>query len=171
MALDLLLSGIHKATGKLSRIVRFCHDEQKQFGSVIANKFELAKNVRGFADESTFLFRMERVEKFLCPIEMAASQQSIGLQITDVALYLMAKYRKNSYQPRIDDCGALCEYVTQISVLEVFTYNDLKDSFMGQYSELINREFTPDQIERAQQLRDQIEERRVKSMTSQDAAS
>lgn len=114
---------------------------------------------------------MERVEKFFCPLEMAASQQSIGLQITDVALYLMAKYRENSYQPRMDDCGALCEYVTQNSVLEVFTYNDLKDSFMGQYSELINREFTPDQIERAQQLRDQIEERRVKSMTSQDTAS
>ena len=171
LALDLLLSGIHKATGKRSRIVRFLHDEQQQFGREMANNFDLAKNVRGFADESTLLFRMERVEKFLCPIEMASSQQSIGLQITDVVLYLMSQYLENSYQPRIDDCGALCEYVTQNSVLEVFTYDGLKDSFMGQYSELMNREFTPDQIAKAQQLRDQIEERRVKNMTSQDTAS
>lgn len=169
LALNLLLGGIHKTTGKRSRIVRFLHDEQNQFGREMANNFELAKNVRGFADESTFLFRMERIEKFVCPIEMAASQKSIGLQITDVVLYLMSQYLENSYQPRLDDCGSLCEYVTQSSVLEVFTYNGLKDSLTSQYSELMNREFTPDQIERAQQLRDQIEERRVKRMTSRNS--
>ena len=170
LALDLLLGGIHKTTGERSRIIRFCHDEQNQFGREIASNFELAKNVRGFEDESTFLFRMKRIEKFLCPIEIAASQQSIGLQMTDVVLYLMSRYLENSYQPRLDDCGALCEYVTQNSVLEVFTYDGLKDSVTSQFSELMNREFTPDQIERAQQLRDQIEERRVERMTSRDAA-
>ncbi len=166
LALDLLLGGIHKTTEGRSRIVRFCHDEQKQFGRAMTNSFELAKNVRGFTDKSTLLFRMERTEKFLCPIEMTSSQQSIGLQITDVVLYLMSQYLGNSYQPRMDDCGTLCEYVAQNSELEVFTYDGLKDSFMGQYSELMNREFTPDQIAKAQQLRDQIEEHRVNSMTS-----
>jgi Protein of unknown function (DUF3800) len=149
LALRLLLGGIHKTTGEQSRIVKFCHDEQNQFGEEIAASFDLAKNVRGFADESTFLFRMERINKFLCPIKMTVSEQSIGLQITDVILDLMSQYLENSYQPRLDDCGALCEYVTQNSTLEVFTYDGLKDLFISQYSELMNREFTPEQIKRA----------------------
>jgi hypothetical protein len=164
LALDLLLDGIHRIAAGRSRFVKFRHDEQKQFGREMAGQFELAKNVQSFTEEGSFLFKLKRVEKFLCPIEMVPSNTSVGLQIIDVVLYLMSQFMMKSYHPREDDCGALCKYVFSNTLLKDFTYDGLKESFSEEYEDLMHRKITPEQLARAKLFRDVMEKRRIARM-------
>lgn len=166
LALDLLLGGIHKVTSDPSRVVMFRHDEQKQFGRTMAESFEQAKNVRGFTEPATFMFRMERVERFVCPIQLVPSHSSIGLQIIDLAIYLISQYLSGAYRLREDDCGALTEYIINKSSITEFTHNQLVELINEDYGKLMSREITPEALERARQTRDLLEVRRIQRMES-----
>lgn len=168
LALDLLLEGIHEITSDSSKVVLFRHDEQKQFGKSMAESFDLAKNVRGFTEPATLIFRMEKVERFACPIQLVPSHGSIGLQIIDLVIYLMSQYLLGTYRPRADDCGALTEYIINKSIIRQFARDQLDNLINEDYRKLMSREITPEALERVRQTRDLFEVRRIQRMESSD---
>lgn len=166
LALDLLLGGIHKVTGEHSKVVMFRHDEQKQFGRAMSEQFDMAKNVRGYAEPDTFMFRLERVERFVCPISLVPSHTSIGLQLIDLGIYLTSQYLLGTYRPREDHCSALTTYIVNNAILQVFTYEGLVETSTQDYEAIMAREFTPEELARAEEMRDLVEARRVCRMES-----
>lgn len=168
LALDLLLAGIHKVTDERSKVVMFRHDEQKQFGSAMSAQFNMAKNVRGYAEPDTFMFRLERVERFACPISLVPSHTSIGLQIIDLGIYLASQYLMGTYRPREDHCSALTEYIINNASLQVFTFDGLVDTYTKDYETIMEKEFSPEDLTRAEEMRDIVEMRRVRRMELSD---
>lgn len=169
LALGLLIRGIHATISKNSRVITFRHDEQNQFGKEIAAHFELRKNVKDDIGIDSLKYEMRQSERFLCPIEILPSHKSFGLQLVDVALYLASQAILGTFVSRQDECAVLCSYIVENGHIQDFTYEGLCNSFESQYEEYMGRDITPEQLERASQLRDRVEVARTTRMTSNES--
>lgn len=90
--LSLLLNNINKyVNGSGYEITEFVHDRQNQFGSSIRNTYDLLKNMLTDNLPTTFLSDVKLTDNFKCPINITSSDNSIGLQITDIALWLVKR--------------------------------------------------------------------------------
>lgn len=164
LALGLLLNGINEQLPELSRIVKFVHDEQRQFGSSIMTQYEKGKNVTHMGEHPFFPFRLVRVKNFSCPIEFASSHTSIGLQIIDIVLWLVKRSEERPEIPLPDNCVRLLDYVSRKTRRADFTHRLLSEKTQRDYNAAMSQPLSPEVEARARLRRDQMEMDRLKRM-------
>lgn len=67
-ALLLLVDGVHKIAGANARVVRFMHDEQPEFESMLQQDFDLIKNAFGAIGSPYDWLRANPARLFHCPL-------------------------------------------------------------------------------------------------------
>ena len=72
------------------RITRFIHDEQQEFGRRFEEMFKILSKHK-FENHWFMPSTVALTDRFECNFEMASSKDNVGLQITDVMMYLLAK--------------------------------------------------------------------------------
>lgn len=165
LAVGLLLNGINEHLPELSRVVKFVHDEQSQFGRSIMSEYEKNKNITHMGDHPFLPVRLVRVKNFSCPIEFVSSHTSIGLQIIDVILWLVKRTEERPETPLPENCADLLDYVYARTRRADFTHRLLSERTRRDYESAMSRSLSPEVEARARLLRDQMEMERLKRMS------
>lgn len=124
-ALQLIVAAIHEHPALINvQITSFIHDRQSQFGNALASIFKTHKDLKVSPSNPWDLPNISSVNKFLCSIEMKDSFHSIGLQIIDIALFLIATVSYSNLR-RGSPCKSLLDFIRQHSVSKNLIPEDL----------------------------------------------
>jgi len=165
LAVDLLLQGIHKLVGSGAVVVRVFHDEQRDFGNLIKESYNLGKNVQASQPTPGSMHQFQRVHTFQCPMEFVPSQSNIGVQIIDVILWLV-KWRVDHPNGKLPaECISLLAYVDAHAEWTYFTYEWLKKKTMSEYRAVMATELTPEQEAKGRATIENREKDKLRRMT------
>jgi hypothetical protein len=93
VAFSLLVAQLHELHQKTGiRVRTFVHDEQDQFGKSLALTFKLLKRLSFERTITSSMLDIKELPTFDSELEMRSSQNSIGLQLADVGLWLMKRF-------------------------------------------------------------------------------
>lgn len=136
-ALQLIVAAIHVHTNlKKVQVTSFIHDTQSQFGNALASIFETYKNIQASTANPWEFPNLSSAIKFLCPIEMKDSSHSIGLQIIDIVLFLIAAAPHPL--PQNSPCKSLLDFIEQHSVSKNLIPEDLDRLIRGNRGQFHN---------------------------------
>jgi hypothetical protein len=166
LALGLLLNGINELIPKQSKVVRFVHDEQKQFDRPIQIEYERAKNVTHVGIHPFSPIRLMKMQNFSCPVEFTSSRTSIGLQIIDAVMWLVKRSEERPENSLPPDCICLLDYVESNARRADFTHELLKEKTQREYDATMSQPLPPETEAKARSLLYQVEMERLKRMGS-----
>ena len=168
IALDLLLEGIQQFTKGNVEVVAFYHDEQKDFGKLLKESYEMGKNVTAHEDRMG-LYKFQKVGTFRTGLEFLPSHSNIGIQIVDVVLWLVKWGADHPDQPMPEECQVLINYVYEKAINQAFTYEWLLERTLREYREVMKVSLTPEQEEMGKRFIADREAYRKRRMTSEGA--
>lgn len=137
-----------------ARISKIIHDEQEQFKKIFKEMHGIASDVKtldewDLMENGRFDFRNIKESTF----EMKNSKQSLGLQITDICLYI---YTHRNYvcenKESIPNTFALLDYINTRTEPFIFTTNGCMAEAMFYYDKNMNSPFSETEINRGMQI-------------------
>ena len=153
-----LIDGLHQVLKPRTKVVRFIHDVQKQFGKAISDCFELLHKATVPRDS----LLVQKVKTFRCQIELLLSQSSVGLQLIDVCLWLMVKTHRITQPPESEACLSLLRCITERAVYLEYSFAQLVEDCRKDYRTIMSKEITPEKLVKASNFRDDRETRRIR---------
>jgi hypothetical protein len=157
---------VNQATG--ARVNTFIHDEQNQFAKFLKQSYDLLK---GFAFEASWLTpipNVKRMPTFACDMKMEKSSACIGLQLIDVALWIIKRDMLGS-EPLRGQCKMLAEYILQNGSISPFTRSAMIMEAEGLIEKTSKLPLPPEKLANARRLQAEIEAARVARMQASEA--
>lgn len=164
IAFSLLVSNIHKILEKDSlKVTRFIHDEQNQFAKTIKELYKMHSRLTFSGSPFAFITDLKDMDTFQCPIELLESKSSNGLQLIDIALWLIKRYYEKGFD-NYENCSQLVETIISKNIFLDFSHEQLfSDVFES--TQLINSiPLSQKEEANAIQIVRQIEEKRINRM-------
>ena len=154
-----MLHDLHQRTG--GRVGTFIHDEQNQFAKYLKKSYELLRgNTIHEHRIVPLLPEVKKLRTFSCDLQIAKSSHCIGLQLIDVALWLIKRLvdRDGAIE---GDCGDLAQSVIRNGFISQFTLEAMQMEVASMWEELQSTEPTEHQIKKAAEILDELERRRI----------
>ena len=129
-----LLHELHSKTGM--RVGTFVHDEQNEFGKSLVLAFDL---LRRFGFERTItssMLDMKELPTFQSKLQMLSSRDCIGLQLTDVALWLTKRF-SDSRGSVYGNSRRLAEQIISTASISNFTLRNMQEG-VAEMMEVMN---------------------------------
>lgn len=166
VALTLLIEMLHQLNNRHGLVIStFIHDEQKQFGKWLETAYELSKNwgsARG-TSPLALITDLKEMSTFFGDFRAVNSKISFGLQILDVALWLVKRF--------IDDpeamqgkCRDLAEYIIRDAYISELSHDAMVREVAAGFAFLQAAPLTPEKEKRGRELLAEVETRRLERM-------
>jgi len=157
-----LLDGLdHFSKRYKKRVARITHDQQAEFAKSLAAFHELyttaAPDQIRWAGETFSLQKVVGSE-----FEVKADEQSAGIQVTDVVLWLYSQFRKQRELPA--KCTAIIKYVMGRGWESDFSFSGVDRLMQERFGAIFNAPITPEQEAQARELLARAEQNRLESM-------
>lgn len=157
-----LLDGLESESQRVKRpVARITHDTQGEFKQMLAARHELFSNASPeqitWAGET---YSMQRVVG--SSFEVKTDEESAGLQITDVVLWLYLQFRKGKTLPH--DCGAVLDYVFEHGWESDFSFKGVEKAIIERWGEVLDTPLTPQKEGEVRGTLAKFEESRQASM-------
>lgn len=157
-----LLDGLdHFSKLHRKRVARITHDEQNEFAKSLAAFHELfstaAPDQIRWAGETFALQKVVGSE-----FEVKTDSRSVGIQVTDLVLWLYSQFRKGRELPT--KCSAIVRYVMIHGWESDFSFSGVDCMMQEKYGAIISTPITPEQEAEARELIAKAEENRMASM-------
>ncbi|MFZ5352779.1 MAG: DUF3800 domain-containing protein [Bacillota bacterium] len=166
VALTLIINNINSMLdGSDYEIVEFVHDRQNQFAPKIRETFDLLKNTYSETSPETIISDIKIVDSFKCPINILASDNSIGLQITDLSLWLVKRILDKGYGA-FSNSKKLFDVITNQSLITHFTLDELKREVYAINKYMQMKPLTYDEIQKGKEIYEQFEMKRIQRLTT-----
>lgn len=143
------------------KIVKFIHDRQNQFGKSILDSYKLLKNIALDHHPNRLAIDMKQVENFPCPMNITSSDNSVGLQITDIALWLLKRNIEKGLII-VGNSKKLLEFIINNSHIVDLTYNRSMTECERIMSYSMSLDLSEDDLKRGRVMVSEIEESRIK---------
>jgi SEC-C motif-containing protein/uncharacterized protein DUF3800 len=167
VAFSLLMSMFHKLhqqTG--AKVEAFVHDEQNQFGRFLKEHYGVFKRLDFKRTITASLLDLTELPTFDCELVMRSSEDSIGLQLADVTLWLAKRFLETRGAIH-GKCRDLAELIVRRGDIEPFTLDDMQRG-MAAMMEQMEREMPwptdLESMERGQKIKQEIEDSRQRRM-------
>jgi hypothetical protein len=166
VAFSLLISmfhALHEKTG--AKVESFVHDEQNQFGRFLRESYKVLKRLNFKSTMTATLLDITELPTFDCEFVMRESRNSIGLQFTDVALWLVRRFRESGGELR-GGCLALAEAIIAAGVISNFSLPDMLEDVVKMCQHLEENPWPTDpaRMEFARKTIRELEETRQRRM-------
>jgi Protein of unknown function (DUF3800) len=165
-ALTILIDILHSHFGETpNAITRFVHDEQQQFGKALQIAFDVSKrytSVRG-RHPLSFASDIKSMQTFVGSMVSKSSRDSLGLQVLDVALWLIKRFHQAPDSIH-GMCLELAEFIAGKSFISSMTHERLVDEVIAGFEHLESQPFTPTMEQDGRRLVQQFEEARIARM-------
>jgi hypothetical protein len=156
------LHEFHKEFGHT--IGSFVHDEQDQFIPHFTRAFELLAKFHGDSEGPLSLIsNIELASSFDCTLDVRSSNESFGLQLIDVCLWLCKRVFDRGDRPR-GQCAVLWESIAERSYINNYDFDMLVRNIQKGVELLESRECTEEQLANARNMLNQIEANRHKRL-------
>lgn len=164
-----LLDGLQGLSLKFKRRVAcITHDEQSEFGRSLRSTHSLLVNAS--PDEIEWFGARYSVQKVPgSRFEMKRDQDSVGIQMADVALWLYGQFLKGKEIPQ--NCGRLLELILQRGWHNDFSFSGVEEQLLASYGDVLFGPMEPEQLEAGKRMVIMGEERRRVSMEQYEADS
>ena len=168
VAVGLLIQALHEEVGELGqRLTRFIHDESNQFALAIEATFA---SLRGFKapprNASALVSDWTEVDTFACPIEMASSRSTPGVQVADVVLWLVKRYVDQGFEG-FTACSRLARVILSRSTNRHYTQVQLREEAQRLMAETMSAPVTTSELQRATQNLASLEQVQKQRMSEQ----
>ena len=165
VALGLLANGLHKFHKRYGvKVKAFIHDEQNQFGTALRNAYKCSSFFASPNSPFTFITEIDQLETFQCTMTIMKSSESLGLQLTDVVLWLMKRHvdRPDTIKGQ---CQQLIDFiVTNGSFISNFTQEALLEEVFRSDHLINSLPMSPAQEKRARDIVSKLEAARIARM-------
>ena len=166
VAIGLLIQALHEKVGEVGqRLTRFIHDESNQFALEIKATFVF---LRGFKapprNPSALISDWTETDTLDCPIEMASSKSTPGLQVVDVVLWLVKRYVDHGFEG-FSACERLARLVLNRSPVSSFTRDGLQDEVVRLWMAIMKVPLPESAVQRGAQIVASLEQARKKRMS------
>lgn len=141
----------------------FIHDRQNEFGASIKETCELMKKVNASYEPQSLITDIELVETINCPINIVSSDQSFGLQMIDIALWLMKKYPFGNLNG-FDGCKTLANYIIKNSRITDLTLESIKNEVSYMKNKVMTKNLTEEEVMLGRKLVEDIDRSRYERM-------
>lgn len=162
VAFSNLLQGLQSMSHRLNKkIAAIVHDEQNEFGKSLHSWHGLFSN----ASPDVIEWAGERYSLQWAPgsrFVMKRDDQSPGIQMADVALWLYGQLVKGKQLPR--DCARLMFFILQNGWRNDFSFAGVDRAMSEQWGEVLSGPMPEEQLEAGRALLKMSEERRLASM-------
>ncbi len=166
VALTLLIHELHRANQDDRVLIKtFIHDEQQQFGKHLKTAFDVSKRF-GNVDSTSplaLMINMKQMATFDCEFRSTSSATSFGLQVLDVALWLMKRFTDEPDTVQ-GACRELAELVSNRGFVSEFTEESLLREVARGLDVVMSRPITPEQERKGRDLLRQFEASRLERM-------
>lgn len=162
VAFSLLMSMfhlLHKRTG--AKVESFIHDEQNQFGKFLRDSYQIFKRLNFERTITATLLDITELPTFDCEFVMRESKNSIGLQFTDMVLWLIKRFHESPGQIH-GNCRDLAEVIVDTGLISGFTFRDMQEDVFGMLKRMEEKPWpaAPERMELARKTIQEIEEHR-----------
>ena len=166
VAVGLLIQALHEEIGEAGRrVTRFIHDESNQFALAIKATFT---SLRGFkappGNASALMSDWTEADTFSCPIEMASSKSTPGLQVIDVVLWLVKRCVDRGFDG-FPACTRLAHLILSRSTNRNYTQDQLREEVQQLMAEIMNTPLTKPVEQRAAQILASLEQAQKQRMS------
>ena len=168
VAVGLLIQALHEEIGELGqRLTRFIHDESNQFALAIKATYTSLRGVKAPPrNASALMSDWTEADTLDCPIEMASSESTPGLQVADVVLWLVKRYVDRSFEG-FPACTRLVHLILNRSTVRNYTQVQLQEEVQRLLGEVMNAPLTKSEVQRAAQTLASFEQARKQRMPEQ----
>lgn len=150
------------ADEKHAREVKIHHDEQSQFGKSIQWTFDVMKDIEKVEKHSFLLTLKRRTDSsYKSPIEIISSKSSPGLQVVDIALWLIKRYSEDALPAACAGSLELTREIVERARIVRFNLETYRDKIQKAFQSIMSTELTSGQEERARAFFNEIEQRRL----------
>jgi len=157
-----LLGGIEKQSAVWNRPVEWIlHDRQQEFAAAIKFWHEIYANTRDDVLQVPFSGKMVLRKVFGSQLKMTSAQDSPGIQIIDVILWLFARSMKEDLPT---NCQNLLNYVYSRAHQDDFSFANAGAAAEATIEQVNSAHITSDMMAQAKLVREQIEQRRLVGM-------
>lgn len=166
-----LLGGIEKQSVVWGRPVeRITHDRQHEFAEAIKFWHKMYSNARDDVVMVPFSGKMVLRKVFGSRLEMSSAQDSAGIQIIDVILWLLSRSMKQDLPA---NCQKLLNYVHSRAFSDDFSFAGAEALALAVTERANSVELSPAVLSDARRIRDEFEQHRLQAMQdfAQDKAS
>lgn len=126
VAFTLVMKSLYTiAKSRNYRVKRFVHDHQNQFAKYMKTVFAVFSEITFSMDTFSWITDSELVDLYDGSIEFKASDLVYGLQIVDVALWLIKRYMTGSISKEFVACRNLAEFIISRAYMNYFCLNQL----------------------------------------------
>jgi hypothetical protein len=165
VAFSLLLGGIHemfKATPL--KVVRFIHDAQNQFAKAIVEMYQVLKRMASSSNGPfAWMADLTEMDTYKCPVEVASSESTAGLQIVDVILWLTKRRIEGPWKP-LRACDRLISEVARRSEISEFSRAQLREDIVSAMAQVNSMDVSKEAEAKAKKIIREIEEARKTRM-------
>ena len=166
VALGLLANVLHRFHKLYGfKVKAFIHDEQNQFGTVLRTAYKCSSFFSSSGSPFSFMTEVGQLETFQCPMTITKSSESLGLQLTDVLLWLMKRYADGPDAIQ-GQCQQLVDFILRDrGVISNFTQDALLEEVVRSDRLINSLPISPAQESSARDLVIKLEAARVARMT------
>lgn len=165
---SLLVHSLHnilKPTGK--KVKKFIHDKQNQFAETLKFIYSNLKNLSVPMETLSWMGEIEEVKTYLGDIEFIESNLAVGLQITDIVLWLIKRYKTDKeLLAYYKECSSLAEYILLNGIVSDFSFKQLEESNLQVFMDIYQLPLSPKEIDKGINTIMEIEEKRIKRLSS-----
>jgi hypothetical protein len=156
-----MLHTLHEETG--ARVTQFVHDEQNQFGKFLRQSYGMLRRYNIDRTIAGTLLDFKMLPTFGCELSIARSSESVGLQLADVALWLIKRF----VQMRGAIHGGsrrLAQAIIERGVISPFTLESMQQEVLDGFREMEARPVPEEKMKAAKAFVGELEERRLARM-------
>ena len=167
VAFSLLVSmfhELHQETG--AKVQSFIHDEQNQFGRFLKEHYGIFKRLDFKHTLTSSLLDLTELPTFDCELAICSSKDSIGLQLTDIVLWLTKRFIDSRGKIH-GNCRDLAELILRRGEISPFTLDDMQSgitAMMAQIEKQMPWPTDPEKMETARRIKEELEEQRKRRM-------
>jgi len=157
-----LLDGLQVISDQFKRKVAcITHDEQGEFGRTLKFYHELFSNASpGVIEWAGERYSLQKIQG--SRFEMKRDEDSVGIQIADVALWLYGQYLKGKAMP--PNCAQLLGLILQRGGHNDFSFEGVESQLLATHGDLLFGPMEPEKLEAGRRMVAMSEERRRVSM-------
>ncbi len=157
-----LIRGLENYSTRWKRgIARINHDQQSEMKATLELYHSLAANASGeiikWAGES-YKFQMAAGSEF----RMVSDEKSAGIQVTDVVLWLYARFRKGDQLP--EGCSMLLDYVFRHGWESDFSFGGVEEAVKPTLKAIMDAPFPPAKERESKEMLEHFEKQRLSSI-------
>lgn len=146
------------------RVKTFIHDEQNEFAKYIRIMFAHFKDTTFSLDPFGSIIDLEEIDIYDCDVDFIASNETVGLQLVDIVMWLIKRFIEGKFDNRFKSCTRLLQTILEISFISQFSRKQLEEE-VGEIMVKLNQlPLTEDQLNKGKLLLQQVEEKRKDSL-------